>query len=1184
MQQGWREAPVSRGLVAFVATTILCVGFTLQAFNLANNLAIPVFLVALTVSNLSTHRGLTLLIATIASAMLATAHAAALLPVVEGAGFGLIPVDFVISLAAIWIATSILLWDPRRKSVTLDALSHAFANAPTGMLMVSERGQVINVNTTLLQMFGLERDALVGSSIGDFAGGEIREFLEKGHDDLVRGKGLSTTGELLTPAGRTLHASLHARQLTDSSGKPGHFVIQMLDLSDAITRERALLQARNRFEQLYQHSNDLILFIDEKGRLKSANPRALEVFEQPLDDLLDMEVASLVASDEIFVLEDAITRAAANPGKPQKLNQLRLHNPNDTVIEAQIISLAAGTGLGGVVITGREITEYLHSINRLRASEARFSRIFHASPDAILIARNNDGTIIDFNAGFTKLLGYTRELAIGNQNLLPNIWADAKERDRLNAELEQHGEGSVHGARLLDTNNRMLHVDISLRYIEIEAEICVLLIARDISEEVRAQEALHESQTKFSRVFTHSPDGIVIIRQRDGIIVDINDAFVKSSGYRKNELLNRPVTELNIFGDDGSRAAARNLLSREGSYTNLEVMFRTKSGVDIPSLVSATSMLLGNEPCTLCIARDIRMQRLTEERLRESEIRFRGTFENAPIGILLADIDGQIFEANLFASELLDYRQDKLPGMRLAELVPGEDRVFLKETLERLIHGTETTSRSERRMIRQDGTEIWTNFHAVIQKAEDSDTAYIIVQIADITETKNSQKRMERLAFYDTLTGLANRTLFHERLLHAIEHARRRNASAALMYLDLDQFKRVNDTLGHEAGDQLLKEVSQRLQECVRKEDTVGRSGGDEFTILLYDIASPSDAGLVAEKVLQRLREPINLSAQPLVVTTSIGITIIPADGNAPNELMKNADLAMYRAKERGRNNYQFYSEEMNTNASNRLRMEYEIRTALINNEFELFYQPKVRLTDQRIVGMECLIRWDHPTRGLIGPNEFIQVAEETGAIVDIGNWIIRAACEAGRILSEINGTPIYTAVNISPRQFRDPNLVQTIQRALRQTRLNPNFLELEITETMLMHDIDVALVTLNRLAQLGLRFAIDDFGTGYSSLNYLKKFPINTVKVDRSFIMDIPEVQDDMEITAAVIAMAHRLKMEVVAEGVETVEQLRFLQGQSCDYGQGYLFSRPVSFDNFKKLLAPNVGMLRNADHRLSR
>jgi EAL domain-containing protein (putative c-di-GMP-specific phosphodiesterase class I) len=284
----------------------------------------------------------------------------------------------------------------------------------------------------------------------------------------------------------------------------------------------------------------------------------------------------------------------------------------------------------------------------------------------------------------------------------------------------------------------------------------------------------------------------------------------------------------------------------------------------------------------------------------------------------------------------------------------------------------------------------------------------------------------------------------------------------------------------------------------------------------------------------------------------------------------------MYRAKERGRNQFQFFSEEMNTNASNRLKIEVELRRALLENEFELHYQPIIRLSDQQVIGVECLIRWNHPERGLILPGEFIEIAEETGAIVDIGTWVIETACAAAKQLSDDNQTPIRTAVNISPRQFRDPELVATIQRSIRRTGLNPNHLELEITETMLMHDIEAASQTLQQLHDLGLRLAIDDFGTGYSSLSYLKKFPIDTVKVDRSFIMDIPGSTDDMAITSAVIAMAHRLNMEVVAEGVETAEQLEFLQTQECDYAQGFLFSKAVPLESMKRLFAPNVRLMR--------
>jgi EAL domain-containing protein (putative c-di-GMP-specific phosphodiesterase class I) len=346
---------------------------------------------------------------------------------------------------------------------------------------------------------------------------------------------------------------------------------------------------------------------------------------------------------------------------------------------------------------------------------------------------------------------------------------------------------------------------------------------------------------------------------------------------------------------------------------------------------------------------------------------------------------------------------------------------------------------------------------------------------------------------------------------------------------------------------------------------------------LLFDIKTPSDASMVADKILHTLRQPLNISGHQLVVTTSIGITIVPQDGTDPNSLMKNADLAMYRAKDHGRNTYHFYSEEMNTNAIKRLRTEYELRRALERNEFVLHYQPKVRLADQQIVGVECLIRWEHPERGLLAPYEFIEVAEETGAIVDMGTWIIQEACRTGQELSEQAKRNFQIAVNISPRQFRDPNLVATIRRNLRESGLNPSTLELEITETMLMGDVEAANTTVRQLHELGVRMAIDDFGTGYSSLNYLKKFPINTVKVDRSFIMDIPESADDKAITSAVIAMAHRLNMEVVAEGVETHEQLNFLLEHDCEYAQGFLFAKPLSLDNLRPMILPNVRVMRS-------
>jgi diguanylate cyclase (GGDEF)-like protein len=413
--------------------------------------------------------------------------------------------------------------------------------------------------------------------------------------------------------------------------------------------------------------------------------------------------------------------------------------------------------------------------------------------------------------------------------------------------------------------------------------------------------------------------------------------------------------------------------------------------------------------------------------------------------------------------------------------------------------------------------------------------------------------------------------LFSLRLEQAINHAVRSESFAALLYLDVDQFKRVNDTLGHEAGDELLCEVGRRLTDCVRREDTVARLGGDEFAILLFDVRHPSDAGTVAEKILERIRHPLTIAGHGLVVTASIGVTIAPADSNEPNVLTKNADLAMYRAKDRGRNNFQFYAEEMNTRAVARLKTENELRQGLDAGQFELYYQPKVRLSDNRILGIECLLRWHHPERGFLTPDKFIDIAEESGVIIELGAWVVTEACRATEQLSRETGLELEVAVNISPRQFRDPKLVATIRRSLREARLKPFQLELEITETMLMSDREAATTTAHKLHDLGVKLAIDDFGTGYSSLNYLKRFPINTVKVDRSFVMDIPSNTDDMAITAAVIAMAHRMNLEVVAEGVETPAQVSFLVEHRCEYGQGYYFSKPVTFEGVQQLIAAN-------------
>src|SRR5712692_1588626 len=427
---------------------------------------------------------------------------------------------------------------------------------------------------------------------------------------------------------------------------------------------------------------------------------------------------------------------------------------------------------------------------------------------------------------------------------------------------------------------------------------------------------------------------------------------------------------------------------------------------------------------------------------------------------------------------------------------------------------------------------------------------------------------MEHLAYHDALTGLPNRPLFMDRLIMALAQASRSNQQVAVFFLDLDRFKDINDSLGHSTGDGLLKAVAERIRRCVREGDTVARFGGDEFTLLIPRIDQVEDAAKIAQKILETLKIPFSIHDHELFVTTSIGISICPNDGSDPETLVRNADTAMYRAKDQGRDNYQLYAPAMNARALERLALENMLRKALAHRELVLFYQPVAHMKTKNIVGVEALIRWKHPEMGMVSPAHFISVAESSGLIIPIGDWVLRTACKQAKLWQKKIDSELTVAVNLSARQFQQPNLTEEIAEALEETGLEPKYLELEITESNAMQNADNTIYTLRELKALGVRIAMDDFGTGYSSLNYLKKFPIDTLKLDQSFVRDITTDPSDAAIATAVIAMAHSLDLKVIGEGVEKEEQFAWLLKQNCDYIQGYLFSPPQSVENLEAYL----------------
>jgi diguanylate cyclase (GGDEF)-like protein len=443
----------------------------------------------------------------------------------------------------------------------------------------------------------------------------------------------------------------------------------------------------------------------------------------------------------------------------------------------------------------------------------------------------------------------------------------------------------------------------------------------------------------------------------------------------------------------------------------------------------------------------------------------------------------------------------------------------------------------------------------------------VVGTVEDITERRVLEQRLEHQSQHDALTDLPNRALCFDRLTQAIIHSSRHASKVALLFIDLDRFKNVNDTLGHPLGDELLRQAAVRVLGCVRPGDTVARLGGDEFAVILRDLAHAQDAAAVSQKILERLSAPFRLAGHEAFLTASIGIASYPGDGGDSATLGKNADAAMFRAKRQGRNAYQFYAAEMNALALEKLELESRLRRAVERNEFVLHFQPKSDTVTGRIAGVEALLRWHNPETGLVPPKEFVPLLEDTGLIIQVGEWVLQAACAQARAW-QLAGTPVSVAVNLSARQFHRHDIRATVERVVRETGVDPALLELEITESVAMDNPEDAVKVLVELHRLGVRLAIDDFGTGYSSLAYLKRFPVDALKLDRSFVTGLPDDGDDATIARAVIAMAHSLKLKVIAEGVETEAQRAFLSVNGCEQIQGYLVSRPLPAEECAALL----------------
>ncbi|MEE9545770.1 MAG: EAL domain-containing protein [Rhodospirillales bacterium] len=556
------------------------------------------------------------------------------------------------------------------------------------------------------------------------------------------------------------------------------------------------------------------------------------------------------------------------------------------------------------------------------------------------------------------------------------------------------------------------------------------------------------------------------------------------------------------------------------------------------------------------------------DKAEESERRYRTLSESSPVGIWHISFDGKTLYANAAMNRIFNInRDDDLSGDHYEKYVGGDDRKIMEEHLA-ILSGGETVEWELEITPRDGGDSRYEVVSGAPLLSSDGVAKSALTTVIDITDRKKAEESMRRLAMHDPLTNLPNRVMFQDRLSQALAQAHRNAGQFAVLYLDLDHFKIVNDTLGHPTGDLLLKGVAKRLLRCVRETDTVARLGGDEFAVIAPDLKSGDYVVVLAERIIKSLGEVFILQGQEVYTATSIGITAYPADATELDTLIKNADLALYAVKETGRGLYKFFTPEMNAKAVNQVAMEKDLRQAIEGEEFALLYQPIIDLRTHQVISAEALLRWHHPKKGIVPPDEFMPVAENSGLIGPIGEWVFRTALKQAKDWQKAAARPLGVSVNLSSRQIRHGFSKELVMKALDEAGLSPDMLTIEITESLVMEDTGSSIDLMESLKVIGVVLSLDDFGTGYSSLSYLNKFPVDLVKIDRSFVRDITVDKDDAVLIEAIITMAHRLNLKVVAEGVEKKEQLEFLRSQGCDFAQGYYFSKPVATKSFVEFI----------------
>ena len=1054
-----------------------------------------------------------------------------------------------------------------------------FEQAPVGIVHTALDGRFLRSNERFAEIIGYRREEVTKLCFQQISVPEDLAECEQANRQLQKDAAtpLRLEKRYQRRDGSQVWVRIHLTMRCDSQGRALYSIAVVEDIQaskDAETRLAAATEAlrisEERYRTAFQTSIDAVTISRlEDGRFVDVNQVFLQMFGYQREEVVGKTSLEL----EIWL----------NPQDRQRLVEaLR----KDSVCQDMELVLRKKSGeqfwvlvSGGLMeldgkpsflLVVRDITASKAAAEALRISEQRYRSIVQTSFDGIALSRIEDGVYIDVNKAFLDLMGYELDDVVGHSSLELGLWADRSVRRKMIAELRRNSSIRDWETQYIRKSRERIWVMISASLIEIQGCTRILSIIRDISASKAAAEALKLSEVRYRSVFETSPDAVVITRMSDGVILDSNQSFLNSTGFRRDEVIGRTTRELGIWVHDSERTEYMERMNRDRICRDLEVLSRRKNGEIFWMRLSASLIEIDGVQCMLVFAKEITEVKAATEALRLSEQRYRAAFQTSLDAININRLsDGLYIDCNQAFLEIMGYEREEVIGKTSLGLSIWAD-VRDRQAMADLVSQNSCCRGLEVQFCKKNGDLFWGVMSASVMEVNGEPC--VLSMTHDLSEVKAAQSEIRSLAYYDPLTGLPNRRMLIERLRQTLAGSGRDGHSQALLFVELDNFKTLNETLGHLTGDLLLQEAARRIAACLRESDTLGRLGGDEFSLVLEDLSENSEeaaaqAQSVGEKILIATGQPFLLDHHECLTTASIDITIFGAELGSTEDLMQQADIALYQAKLAGRNTMRFFSPELQAAVNARATLEEDLRQAIKNNQFVLYYQPQVERG--HLTGCEALIRWMHPKNGMVPPDAFIPLAEETGLILPLGEWVLDAACRQLAEWAQRKEAAVLTvAVNISALQFRQAGFVDNVLAALGRSGANPKNLKLELTESMLVDNLDEVIAKMSELKKHGLSFSLDDFGTGYSSLAYLKRLPLDQLKIDRVFVRDMLVDVSSGAIAQTIIALGRAMDLSVIAEGVETEEQRGFLAGLGCHAFQGFLYSPAISLNEFQALL----------------